>query len=146
MTRLPFLFNTNPLGCPDCGHPSVVRVSSLLGSSDTTSAVVSPQVVTDVLAAYRAAWSPDGVECSSCAKRKKSPLFWLLLHAEAATGPWCEGCLRTSVRDLEGAKGLGQDALVLSVPASKDAYRIAGNTKVKTTSSSSEEVVDAVLF
>lgn len=126
-----FLHDTAPLKCPDCAHETVVRVSSLLGNTDTANLVVSAPLLQHILADYRSRWTKKGVQCAKCSLPKPGA-YWLLLHENDAHGPWCLPCLRAVVwQDIEDEKGLTQDLSVLTLSASSLNYRIATNTIVE---------------
>jgi hypothetical protein len=126
-----FLHDSTPLKCPDCAHETFVRVSSLLGHTDTANLVVSAPLLRHILADYRARWAKKGVQCAKCDLLKPGA-YWLLLHENDAHGPWCLPCLRAVVwQDIEDEKGLTQDLSVLTLSASALNYRIANNVTVE---------------
>ena len=139
-----FLHDETDLRCPDCGHLTVVQVSSLLGTINTETVQVDPRVIQHVLVEYRERWSPDGVRCSQC-NQDRPQASWLLAQHDEAIGPWCRSCLRSAVQTyFEAEKGLDKDLLVLSLQASARNHRVAGH--VVTSDPKPPTTPDALLF
>jgi len=106
------------VGCPETSSPVVLRVASLLGQIDTRNTLIEQELLEDLYARFRQAWTyrPHGIECARCRFVARRHAHWLELGADLLEGPWCHKCLRYKVWALEG-EGMREDLRVFVIPA-----------------------------